>query len=66
MEMIRYLEKVGDVQVSHHTIEEQQRDGKQQKQLIKRDWYGILADHPNRDETLAYFDNIRDEWDDRY
>lgn len=37
-----------------------------QKRLVKRDWYGILADHPDKDAMTEYFDNIRDEWEDRY
>ena len=72
MALIRYLENVGDVRITQDEepltrVEDTAVDyALNERKIVNRDWYGILSDHPNKGNTLNYFDRIRDEWDDRY
>ena len=71
MTLIRYLESVGDVRIrqghEYYSVEETLPEySAAESPVTRRDWYGILADHPNKDDTLNHFDKLRNEWDDRY
>jgi hypothetical protein len=75
MEVIRYLEKVKDVEVLSSPPSDQpsvnpSENGptsplKETKDRVQRNWAGILKDRDTSDME-EYFKNVRDEWEDRY
>lgn len=67
LDVIRYLEKVKDVEVIDGPATDEVKVEQVGATISRpqRSWYGALADSPNKDKMIDYFDNIRDEWEDR-